>query len=110
MDFSARYIFIKPADTGSLQERLEKSGRDSDVIQTILQTLPETTDEAKVKELFSSTIVNDELDNAVKELSAYIYESDDKPAEELTNGHGPDSGEQDAEMEDVEKADAGDEA
>jgi THO complex subunit 1 len=105
MDFSARYIFIKPSDLDSLRERLEKSGRDADVIQSVLQGLPDATDEVKLKDLFATTVVNDDLDAAAKALGAYIYETGDKPVEgedarELTNGHVAE-GKQDAEMGDV---------
>ncbi|KAI9167361.1 THO complex subunit 1 [Paramyrothecium foliicola] len=109
MDFTARYIFIKPASDESLQERLEKSGRSSDVIQEIIANLPTTTDESKLNEVFDSIVVNDDLDSAVKLLGGYIYESEE-PTGELTNGHGGNQEERDAEMTEADKTEGGEEA
>ncbi|POR37139.1 THO complex subunit 1 [Tolypocladium paradoxum] len=76
MDAAARYILINPPSPSSLQDRLSKSGHDEAAIQAILAKLRDETDEIKVAELFDKTVTNDDLEQAVEALSAYIFEKE----------------------------------
>lgn len=92
MDFQARYILIKPPTPEALSERLKAAGKEDSAIQETLNTLSTDLDEAKIGELFDSTITNDALDESSKALGDFIYTKGDA---ELTNGS------DDAEMKDV---------
>ncbi|KAH7313313.1 THO complex subunit 1 transcription elongation factor-domain-containing protein [Stachybotrys elegans] len=101
MDFTARYILVKPASDESLQERLEQSGKASEAIDAILKKLPEDLEDGKVSDLFDTSIVNGELAEAVKMLDGYVYEEAAK-AEEGAAAAGDAEGQNgDAEMADV---------
>ncbi|PNY27213.1 THO complex subunit 1 [Tolypocladium capitatum] len=84
MDAAARYILIYPSSPSSLQDRLSKSGHDEAAIQAILATLPNETDEIKVAELFDKALTNDDLEQAVEALGAYIFnkEGEEQQAED----------------------------
>lgn len=90
MDFSARFILIKPSSNEVLGERLERSGKDAAVIQKILEQLPAAYDESKIDDLFDTTISSDSLDEAVKAVSGYIYErpGDIAEGDDVPNGDG----------------------
>lgn len=76
MDAAARYILIEPPSPSSLQDRLSESGHDEAAIQAILAKLPDETDGIKVAGSFDKTITNDDLEQAVEALRAYIFEKD----------------------------------
>lgn len=88
MDFSARFLLVKAPSDEALQERLEKSGKDASAIQKIIEQLPEALSESKVDELFDTTIINEDLEEAAKATSAHIYEKEGEAAEgdDLPNG------------------------
>lgn len=98
MDFSARFLLVKPPSNEALQERLEKSGKDAPAIQKILEKLPQELDEFKASELFNTFIINGDLDEAARAMGEYIFEKADA---ELSNGK-----EGDDEMADAGASDA----
>lgn len=75
MDFSARYVFLRPPNDDSLRERLLKSGHDEAETQSVLDKLSEALDLSKAPELFNTSFENDELDDAVAALESYIFEN-----------------------------------
>ncbi|KAH8686704.1 THO complex subunit 1 transcription elongation factor-domain-containing protein [Ilyonectria robusta] len=79
MDFQARFILIKPPTPEVLEQRLKSLGKDDTTVETTLKNLPTDLDESKVAELFATTIVNDDLDQAAKALGSFIF---DKPGDE----------------------------
>ncbi|KAF7543394.1 hypothetical protein G7Z17_g10770 [Cylindrodendrum hubeiense] len=82
MDFQARFILIKTTTPAVLEERLKASGKDDATVETTLKNLPTDLDESKVAELFTTTIVNDDLDQASKALGSFIF---DKSGDDQTN-------------------------
>ncbi|KPM46275.1 hypothetical protein AK830_g339 [Neonectria ditissima] len=74
MDFQARFILVKPPTPEILEQRLKSSGKDEATIETTLKNLPTDLDESKVAELFSTTIINDDLSQAVKALGSFIFD------------------------------------
>jgi guanylate kinase len=82
MDFTARYILVKPSNNELLQERLKSAGKDDAAIQTIIDKLPEQLDESKVSELFDRTVVNDVLDEAFKALDEHVFAKDGDTAKD----------------------------
>lgn len=121
MDFQARFILIKPPTPEVLEHRLKSSGKDDTTVETTLKNLPTDLDEPKVAELFTTTIVNDDLDQAAKALGSFIFDkpgdadetNDDEGATEdtamkddegATQGNGEDAAEEpkEATMTDVE--------
>lgn len=79
MDFQARFILIKPPTPEVLEQRLKSLGKDDTTVETTLKNLPTDLDESKVAELFATTIVNGDLDQAAKALGSFIF---DKPGDE----------------------------
>ncbi|KAK5988864.1 THO complex subunit 1 [Cladobotryum mycophilum] len=89
MDFSARYLLIKPPTNEALHHRLSQAGnRDEAAIQALLASLPQDLDESKTRDLFDTVITNDDLDKTVDSLRDYIYDDggDGKTAGEEVNG------------------------
>ena len=77
MDFPARYILIKPPTPESLEARLKNAGdRDDSAIKSIIDGLTEQLDESKTSELYHSMIVNDDLEQAIKTISEFLYKKD----------------------------------
>lgn len=80
MEFEGRYILIAPASPETLQARLTDSGKhDEAAIKTIIASIPS---EDLASEIANKTIINDDLDTAVKSLSDFIYEKDGVAIEE----------------------------
>ncbi|CAM1502847.1 Fc.00g076230.m01.CDS01 [Cosmosporella sp. VM-42] len=98
MDFQARFILIKPPTPEALSERLKASGKEDSAIEEILKDLPAALGDSEVAELFTSTIINEDLDTSSKGLGDIIYEKEDA---ELTNGNGTKTVTMDDEMKDV---------
>ncbi|KAI5460006.1 THO complex subunit 1 transcription elongation factor-domain-containing protein [Mariannaea sp. PMI_226] len=102
MDFSARYILIKPPTPEILEQRLKESGKDTAAVEAITKTLSADLDDAKVAELFSTTITNEDQDLAAQALASFIFQKDD---EEETGGEeeeneGEDTADENTEMKD----------
>lgn len=83
MDFSARYVLVKPSSAEALSARLSKAGKDDDAIKPIVDKLPEQLDEDSTAEVYDISVVNDEEEVAGKELMSFVYR---KEGEEGTNG------------------------
>ena len=73
MDFTARYVLIKPPSPEVLQSRLQAAGVAEDQIKTIIDKLPEQLDESKTSELFDTTVVNDDLEQSHQSVVDYLY-------------------------------------
>jgi THO complex subunit 1 len=100
MDFDARYILIKPPTPEILEQRLKDSAKDASAIESVIKSLPSDLDDAKVAELFNTTVTNEDQDQAAKALAAFIF---DKEAQTET-GQPADDGEDDTAMKDDEEA------
>lgn len=81
MDFTARYILIKPSSTECLQTRLKDAGKDDAALEAITVKLEEQLDESKTGEVFNTTIINEELDVATKTLGDFLYGKEEPSGE-----------------------------
>jgi hypothetical protein len=78
MDFSARYVFIKPPPSEIYQSRLLSSGLDDTSIQNLASELAEEMDGANTSQLFDTTIANDVgAEDGAKLLGKYIFSKTD---------------------------------
>lgn len=121
MDFEARYILVKPPTPEALADRLRKRSQPDADFQKVLEGLSSALDESKTSEVFSVTILDDDLDSAATILSNALFEKDaapEKATEELPdvddqNGSKENGGEagvsEDVEMENKEDVQAEDE-
>jgi guanylate kinase len=68
-------VFILPPDAGELAERIAKRGRDSS--ESVQQRLSGSTDEMAVAwKHYSQMVVNDDLENAINEVTKIVQEVD----------------------------------
>lgn len=73
MDFTARYILVKPSSPEALQSRLQDANTPEDKVKAIVEKLPAQLDESKTAEVFDTTIVNETLDDSHKSLVGYLF-------------------------------------
>lgn len=73
IDPSAKFLFIQPPSLNVLEERLRSRGTDAeDVIKKRLSYAQEALDFAKAKGNYDCVIVNNDLDDAFKNLEDYV--------------------------------------
>lgn len=76
MDFPARYILLKTQTPDALRSRLQDAAvKDDAAVQAILDSLAAQLDDPKVAEIFSKTFVIEGLEDGVKAVSEYLFES-----------------------------------
>jgi THO complex subunit 1 len=76
--YAARFIFIAPPDMNQLEQRLRQRGSDSDdKIQDRLEIANKEIEHAGLDGFYDTTIVNDDLETAYKELENYIFGIDE---------------------------------
>ena len=99
MDFSARYVLLKPPSAEALTSRLTQTGVDETAAKEIAAKAAES--EAPGEEVFGCVVVNEELDAAVEAVDGFVYGSGEGEGEAKEEG--------DETMEDAD-ADAGEDA
>lgn len=107
MDFSARYVLIKPPSAEVLKDRLSETGLDDAAIRSTVDNLPTELDESKVADLFDKVVSNDELDQATEVLAGYIFDKEGDGAKSQDDAMDQDDNEDEEEdAEDNERGDA----
>lgn len=96
MYFEARYILVKPSSPETLQGRLEAAGTAEENVRAIMEKLPEQLDESKTVDVFGTSIINDDLDQAHEHLVEYLFAKDE------SSGEGEDEEAENNEVEDEE--------
>ncbi|KAI1769079.1 THO complex subunit 1 transcription elongation factor-domain-containing protein [Hypoxylon sp. FL1150] len=71
--YNARFIFISPPTTEELETRLKKAGVSEEHIPSVLKTSEEDIEYSKSEGQYDTTINNDDLEEAYKQLEAFIY-------------------------------------
>jgi guanylate kinase len=73
MDFTARYVLIKPSSTDDLESQLQAAGVAETEIKAAVDKFREQLDETKAGELYDTIIVNDDLEKSHQSLVEYLY-------------------------------------
>lgn len=71
--YNARFIFISPPTTEELEARLKKAGVSEEHIQSTLKSAEEDIEHSKSEGQYDTTITNDDMEEAYKQLEAFIY-------------------------------------
>jgi THO complex subunit 1 len=84
--YAARVFFIAPPDMNQLEQRLQQRGSDSDEdIHEMLDMANKEVEHAKFDGFHYTTIVNDDLGTAYKDLENYIFDSEPSGCNSIDN-------------------------
>lgn len=88
MGFEARFVLVLPPSRETMEERLRTAGKADEEAQKLLIAADAYLAEGStLKEGCDSTIVNQDVEIAFKELEGFVYgTSGDEEKEEQTNG------------------------
>jgi hypothetical protein len=88
MDFTARFVLVKPPSEEVLLQRLGVAGISGDAATAIVKTFTDI-DVAKANDLFDKVIVNTDVASAAKEAESFIYETQTDAMEETPSDEAP---------------------